>query len=76
LVKNDLPPQLRFRARSTVYVKSLALTGVPLEYFMFGRSWIVYVFPPLVTLGKSLARPGMTCPPCSPPLWAYVYKPV
>jgi hypothetical protein len=30
-VKNDLPPQLSLMARSIVYAKSLAFTGLPFE---------------------------------------------
>src|SRR6476659_9506419 len=64
--KNPTPGESTLKSRSIVAAKSLALTGVPSEYFRPFRRVIVYVLPPSVTLGTSCARYGTIVAPSGP----------
>src|SRR3954451_10999693 len=51
--KKPTPGESTLKSRTIDDLKSLALTGVPSEYFTPDRSVIVYVLPPFVTFGRA-----------------------
>ena len=53
--------------RSSVVTKSLGFIVVPSEYLMPLRMVKVYVLPPSVGWGTSVARSGTICVPSEPP---------
>ena len=67
--KKPTPGESILNARSMLYLKSLALSGLPFEYFRFGRSVNFRSFPSAEIFGMLSARYGRSCAPAAPATW-------
>jgi hypothetical protein len=70
-----VPGELTRKSRSQARLKSLGFTVAPFEYLMFGRMVNVYVLPPSVGVGRSVARSGTSVPPSGPPTFLNPVRP-